>query len=219
MALQSQGVIIRRSSTVAGTTAGKTTNTWGFSAAATAITRQAGFAGFDVGMRIESNASLNTGAWTVKGGTDGTALTVHEPLTVQASGATVILEAHTMATIGQIVSFNGPALTANVIDVTNLQSTAKEKLISIYDGGNISLSVNLDTTVAADLHLSLMDDLKTRTLRKFDIKFTDTGTSQPSAVYFGGYVAGFGITGSVDNALKADISFAVSTGINFIRAV
>ncbi len=221
MALQSQGVVIRRESTVAGTTAGKTTNTFGFSAAATAITRQAGFAGYDVGMRIESNASLNTGIWTVKGGTGvgSTALTVHEPVVVQASGVTVKIDAHTMATIGQVVSFNGPALTANVIDVTNLQSTAKEKLVGIYDGGNVSLSINLDTTLAADLHLSLLDDQKAGTLRRFDIKFTDTGTSQPSAVYFKGYVSGFGITGSVDNALKADISFAVSTGINFIKAV
>ena len=44
--------------------------------------------------------------------------------------------------VGEVVGFSGPAMTNSVIDVTNLQSTAKEKLVGVYDAGNITLNVN-----------------------------------------------------------------------------
>ena len=220
MALQSQGVLIRRESSVAGTTGTLTAQTdIGFSEGATAITRQAGFAGFDVGMRVRANSALNDGVWTVKGGTGDTAMTVHEALTSEASGAAITLIGHTMQNIGQVISFNGPSLTANPIDVTTLASTAKEKLIGPYDGGQIAVSVVLDNeTSNANLHLQLEDDLRARTKRVFDIVFTESATT-PSAVWCEGYISGFSITGSVDNALKADITLSISTEVYFINRV
>ncbi len=221
-AFGAQGIVIRRSSTVAASTVSITGNDIGCTQTATGFTRQAGFAGWDIGMRIESNASNNNGVWTVKGGTGvgSTTLTVHEPIVAQASGATMTLTGRAMQAIGQIVSFNGPSMSANVIDITNLGSTAKEKMVGVYDGGQLAISVILEMeSSGAILHNELLADFQAGTLRRYDIKFTDTGTSQPSFIYFGGYLTGYNITGSVDNALKADLTIAISSGAVLVDKV
>lgn len=221
MALESQGVLIRRESTVAGTTVLLSADSGiGFSNAATAITKQAGFAGVATGMRVVIiNSASNDGVYTVKGGTAATALTVHEPVADEASGSTFTLEFHTMQNIGQVVDFNGPNQSANVIDVTNLVSTAKEKLIGPYDGGDISLSVVLDNEASnANLHLELEDDMRARTHRFFEVRFTESAT-QVGAIYFGGYITGFNPTGAVDNALRANLTFAVASEVYFSNPV
>ncbi len=216
MARQSQGCLIRRESSAAGSTAVlSATNTISFDSTLRTICRQAGFADFSTGMRIEVNASLNTGVWTIKT-TAATALTVYEALTAQASGKNVSITGHTMQNIGQVVSFNGPGLSGSVIDVTTLQSTAKEKQPGLYDGGQMSLSVLWDNEASnSNLHDALQRDMVARTLRKFDIKFVGPTTGETGSVYFGGYIVGFNITGAVDNALKADISIALSSGAAF----
>ena len=218
MALQSQGSLLRRESTVAGTTASLVSSAISFDSTLRTICRQAGFADFSTGMRIEVGASLNSGVWTIKT-TAATALTVYEPLTAQTSGGDVTLLGHKMQNIGEVASYNGPALTANVIDVTNLQSTAKEKLVGVHDPGQLSMSVFWDNEASRSaLHDGIRADLTGRTLRKWDIKFTETST-QPSAAYFEGYVSGFSISGAVDNPLKAEITIAISSGVDWINPV
>lgn len=220
MARQSQGVIIRRESSVAGTTgAQESTNTIAFEGTSRTIRRQAGFAAFSTGMIIECNASLNNEAYTIAA-TAGTAITVYEPLTDQASGANIAITGHTMQTIGQIVSFNGPSISANVIDVTNLASTAKEKLVGIQDPGNLAISVVWENEASlAYLHDALIRDMQARTVRKFQIKLTDTGTSTPSSLYFSAQVVGCNISAAVDNARRADLTMAISSGIKWLPAV
>lgn len=216
MARQSQGCLIRRESSVAGTTAILSADTISFDSTFRTINREAGFADFSTGMRIEVNSSLNTGVWTIKA-TAATAITVYEALTAQSSGETVSITGHAMQNIGQVVSFNGPGLSGPVIDVTTLQSTAKEKQPGLYDSGQFGLSLLWDNEAsAANLHDALVRDMVARTKRKFDVVFVGPTTAQTGAVYFGGYIVGFNITGAVDNVLKADVSIALSSGANFI---
>lgn len=215
MARQSQGCLIRRESSVVGTTAVLSADTISFDSTLRTINRQAGFADFSTGMRLEVDSSLNAGVWTIKT-TAATAITVYEELTAQSSGETVVLTGHTMQNIGQVVSFNGPGLSGPVIDVTTLQSTAKEKHPGLHDGGQVGLSVLWDNEASnSNLHDALQRDMVARTLRKFDIKFVGPTTGETGSVYFGGYIVGFNITGAVDNALKADISIALSSGAAF----
>lgn len=221
MALQSQGVVIRRESSAAGSTAVLSTNTIAFDSTNNVLTRQAGFADFSTGMRVQVVSSVNTGVFTISD-TAATAITVYEPLTAEASGYNVVMTAHAMSCIGQVQSFNGPAPTANVIDITHLQSTAKEKLIGLQDSGRVSLGVIFENESSGELlHDALIRDMTARTVRKFDIKFTDNGSvsAQPGAVYFEGYVTGFAITGAVDNIIRGDITIDVSTGLNWIQPV
>ncbi len=218
MALNSQGLIIRRESTVATTTGYTATNTISFVAADKTIHRPAPGSfvteNFSTAMRIEISGSTtsNDGAYTLKT-VAATVMTIYETIVNEASGVTKVITGHTMANIGQITGFSGPGISAAIIDVTNLQSTAKEKLISIRDSGQLSITVNLDPTVNTALHLSIMEDLRNQKLRKWDIRFTDTGTSLPSAVYFSGYVSGWNPAGAVDKQLTAEISIALTGGI------
>lgn len=217
MAKQAQGVVIRRESSAAGSTAvQESTNTISFDSASKEIRRQAGFAAFSTGMIIECNASLNGGAYTINT-TDTTHITVYETLVDQASGANIAITGHAMQTIGEIVSFNGPQMSANVIDVTNLASTAKEKKIGVMDAGNLAISVNMDAT--GSLHHELEADMAARTARKFQIKLTDVGTSLPTSIYFSGYMAGFSVSGAVDGAIRADLSIAISSGVKWLEQV
>ena len=231
MALGSQGVLIRRESSVAGTTYAPGAQTdIGFATISSAlgttgnwITRQAGFAGIATAMRLRAKCTSNDAVFTVVGGTAGTAIRVYETISATASGASITLTGHTMQNIGQVVSFNGPAMTANPIDTTDLSATAKTKIIGSYDGGQISLSVILDNEASnANLHLELEDDMRARTKRVFDVVFTESATTfqaARSAVWCEGYISGFTITGSVDNALKADLTLSISTEVHFINRV
>ena len=219
MAFQSQGLVIRRESTVAGTTGYVSTNTISFDKVNKKIIRNVAGSfivdGFSTGMRIEVSGSTgsNNGAYTVDTVQAATLVVYETPTSDESSGAAVSITGHTMATIGQITGFTGPGISAAVIDVTNLQSTAKEKLISIRDEGQLAITVNLDPTVNADLHLSLMDDMRLRSRRMFDIRLTDQGASLPSAAYFAGFVSGFSMAGAVDKQLTADITIALTSAI------
>ena len=216
MALNSQGLKIRRESTAAGTTGSVTTNTISFEAAGGKIIRNAAgnfiTDGFATGMRIEISGSTtaNNGAFTLNT-VQAATMVVYETLKNEASGVNKTIIGHTMAEIGEITGFSGPGISAAVIDVTNLQSTAKEKMVSIQDSGQLSIQINLDPTHDADLHISVQKDLRERTHRMWDIRFTDTGTSTPSAVYFGGYVSGWSMAGGLDKQITGDLTIALTS--------
>ena len=225
MALGSQGIQIRRISTAVGST-GLTSNniTISLTGAKQIIRGDAGnflTDGFATAMRIAiAGSSNNTGIYTISSAA-ATVMAVYETLVALASGTTVSIEGHAFTAIGEITGFSGPSGNAVVIDVTNLASTAKEKLIGIRDEGNITLDVNFNTS-ADQYQVALKDDRASRTKRIFDIKLNDTSTvagSQPSAMYFDGYVTGFSITGSVDNAVKGSIAIELTSAIHWIAKV
>ncbi len=219
MPLQSQGVLIHRESSVAGSTATMSTNTISFVQANKTICRQAGFADFSTGMRLECDASLNSGVFTIVG-TAATALTVQEAIVNQASGATISLIGHTMQEIGQITGFSGFGQNANVIDVTHLKSTAKEKMIGLVGGADLSISVIYEPEASgAYLHDGLIRDMSQRTKRVFDITFSDASVGgYPSFAYFEGYVQNYSLSGAVDNVLRADMTITISTGVDWQNA-
>lgn len=216
MARNSQGVVIRRESSAASSTGVITGTGIAFVVSGNTITNQAGFAALSTGMRVKSNSTVNTGALTIKT-TAATAITVYETIAAQASGASITLTGHAMQNIGQVISFNGPSMSANPIDITTLTSTAKEKMPGIYDAGQVAISVLLDNEASnVSLHDALIRDMNAGTRRMFDIKFTEP-TTHKGAVYFGGYISGCNISGAVDNALKADITITLDGGVDFIN--
>ena len=101
--------------------------------------------------------------------------------------------------IGEVTNFNGPGGAAAVIDITHLQSTAKEKLIGLRDEGQLSMSVNYNATDAGQV--ALIADRSARTKRKALIKFTDTATS---AAVFDAYCLQFQVQGVVDDKIAGN---------------
>jgi hypothetical protein len=114
--------------------------------------------------------------------------------------------------IGEVVGFSGPSLTAAVIDVTNLASTAKEKMVGVYDGGQVTLNVNWncsDASGQSKMRKTLMSRVKGHMVLGLN------GAAGTQKIGLKGYVSGMNITGSVDNKLSGDYTLAISGGASF----
>lgn len=220
MAIESQGILIRRQSTTAGSTAQTVAATMAFSAVSTNITRSdvGSFVvdGFSTGMRCETDSTANSTRVFTLASVAATVMSVHEPVIAQSSGISITLTGHTMLPIATITGFKGPSGSASVIDITSLQSTAKEKAIGLRDEGQMTLDIIFDTN-ATSLHAAIRNDRSSRTKRIFDIVLTDQSTSgQPSAFYFDGYVTNFALQGAVDDVVKASATIEISSAVRAI---
>jgi hypothetical protein len=216
MALQTQGSKIRRQSTAAGATA--VTNLSSATAmdfVATAINWHAAAgdfvaAGFTTGMRIWHNATINKYGFTVHT-VAATQLGVLETMTT-STGLSFVVHGAKMTEIGGITGFSVPTGAAAVIDVTNIGSTAKEKIIGFVDEGQMTFEVNIDSSEHIQFN-HLTSDRKTRTKRTYDVQFSDKtatdSTAVPSGILFDGYVTGFALTGGVDAPEKGSITIEI----------
>ena len=108
------------------------------------------------------------------------------------------------APIGNVTGFTGPGGAAAVIDISNLDSTAKEKLMGLPDEGQLTLDINYDPDNAS--HIALRGARRARTRCEFSIALTD---ATPTTLSFFGYVLGFSLTASVDAALKASMTIEI----------
>jgi len=118
--------------------------------------------------------------------------------------------------VGDLIGFSGPSQSANVIDITNLDSTAKEKLVGVYDGGQITLNLNWAASHATYLgQLKLQECLRARTKGCFLIELGGTAAASTGKTVIGkGYVTGLNITGSVDNKVAGDVTIAITGGVS-----
>jgi allophanate hydrolase subunit 1 len=91
-----------------------------------------------------------------------------------------------------------------VIDITNLSSTAHEKLMGLPDEGQFTIDINYDPDNAA--HIALRNARKTRTRVEFQVTLTD---STATMLTFWGYVLGFAISGGVDKQVTASITVEI----------
>lgn len=112
------------------------------------------------------------------------------------------------ATIGNITDFSGPGGQASVIDVSNLSSTQREKLMGLPDEGQITFNLNYDPDNSA--HQALRNARRDRTLVEFRLTLTD---ATPATATFFGYVLGFVISGGVDQAVKAAVTVEIDGGV------
>lgn len=227
MALESQGVLIRRASTSLATAASSVL-TLATSATVTggssriellsSNTAVVDFVtnGFTTGMRVKTNSTLSTQVLTISSAA-ASHIAFYETATAD-SATTLSATGFTMENIGEVVSFSGPSGAAAVIDITHLRSTAKEKLIGIRDEGNVSLDVLFGTS-STDLHLTLKDDRAARGERRFDIVLTDSGTSINSFYFFDAYVTNFSISGAVDDAIKGSLTLEVTSVVHFTTKI
>lgn len=106
--------------------------------------------------------------------------------------------------IGNITDFSGPGGQASVIDVSNLDSTFKEKIMGLPDEGQVSFNVNLDPDNAS--HTALRTLRASRSRGEFKITLTD---ATPTTLMFFGYVLGFTLSGGVDAVVKAALTIEI----------
>lgn len=221
MAIEAQGTLVRRQSTTAGSTGQTIAATIAFSATGISRSDAGDFTadGFSTGMRMETDSTANTTRIFTISSAAATAMAFYETAVVQSSGASITITGHTLEPIAQVVGFNGPTGSAAVIDITNLRSTAKEKLIGLRDEGQVSLDLIYDTDTTS-LQRALIDDRASRTKRIYDIKLTDQSTTgQPSYAYFNAYVTNFALTGAVDDAIKGSVTLEITSAVQWVGKV
>lgn len=114
----------------------------------------------------------------------------------------------TFTEIGEFVDWDGPGGSASVIDVTHLQSAAKEKLIGLKDEGQLSITVNWDHSDTGQAAMQLART--NRTLTDFQLTFSDAVIATWS-----GYVLGFTISGAVDDKMSASITIEITGAVGF----
>jgi len=117
------------------------------------------------------------------------------------------------ALIGEVTDFTGPGGQAAVIDVTNLLSTAKEKLIGLRDEGQLSMTLNFSATDKAQENLRV--DRAARTKKRVTMKFVDTNTA---IAIFKGYCLSYSISGAVDNKITANAVIEITGAVTYSTA-
>lgn len=227
MAIESQGIGILRAATEA-TCIGNVDNT-SLAVVATGISMTTGGVGsdfltssFSTGMRvIISGGAENVGkVFTIKSiSAEGSVIGFYETATAEdATGLSI--QGIKMEKIGSVISFSGPSGSAGVIDVTTMDSTAKEKMIGLQDEGQVSMECLLSSS-ATDMHSKLRDDRANRRKGIFAIQMTDGSTPDgyPTKVDFDAYVTGFALSGGVDNVVKASISMELTSACKWREGV
>lgn len=104
--------------------------------------------------------------------------------------------------VGEITDFDGPGGSASVIDMTHLQSTAKNKRMGLHDEGQFAMSINFCPDDAGQL--AAMAARKARTKKSFKVTYSDA-----SVQTFDGYVMGFSSSGGVDGKVAGKITIEI----------
>lgn len=113
----------------------------------------------------------------------------------------------TFTTIAEIHNFSGPTEKAKAIDVTNLDSQAKEFINGLMDPGEVSFEGNY---VAGDaMQQGLRADLVARVRRNFRILLTDDLVT-PTTITFTAVITDFSIKGAADDKLSFSCALKIS---------
>ena len=135
---------------------------------------------------------------------------------IESQGTTLAISVgaspSSFTTIGNVVGFKGPGGSASVIDVTNLSSVAKEKLMGLPDEGQFTVDLNFDPDNAT--HQSLRTARANRTPCEFKITFTDAASA--TTAVFTGYVLGMEISAQVDSAVKASVTIEITGAVTWV---
>ncbi len=113
-------------------------------------------------------------------------------------------------TIAEVTDIGGPELALEIAEVTSHSSASgyKEKIGALLDGGQVAFSINyIPTNATHNNTAGLIKDQKDRTLRNFQLVFSDSGTTTWS---FAALVVNFSPTEPIDGALTADVTLEIS---------
>lgn len=116
----------------------------------------------------------------------------------------------TAQAVNGVTGYKGPSGSASVIDITTLNSTAKEKQMGLPDEGQVSLDmVYISTDIG---QIALRNDRASRTKRRVAVKLTDVSSSLFHAE---GYVTNFALQGAVDDIVKASATIEITGPITW----
>ena len=110
--------------------------------------------------------------------------------------------------IPEIKTFNGPTGTAAEVDVTSLDSLAREYLQGLKDEGELSFTMNW--VPQNSVHKALAADFAARTTSAYTLTVQDVVLSTLS---FQAFVREFPKTGGVDAPLEASVTLRITGAV------
>lgn len=113
-------------------------------------------------------------------------------------------------TVGDIVSMSGPSITKEEIEVTALDSTAKEFIGALDDPGEITLELNWNPQDAE--HVLLRSDAEGSATGNFRIVWNDVSSTQ---VDFNAEVMEFSINTEANVAVKASVRLKINGALTW----
>lgn len=113
-------------------------------------------------------------------------------------------------TVGDVVSLGGPQIQKDEIEITALDSTAKEFLGALDDPGELSLELNWNPQDTQ--HVALRQDAEGTAQRNYRIVFNDVSSTQ---IDLTGEVMEFSLNTEPNDAVKASIRIKVSGALTW----
>ena len=119
-----------------------------------------------------------------------------------------------------LVDINGPQFDVPEIDATCMDDTAKFFLPGLNDPGSISLTSFVDfqnTNVQR-----LFTDIDARTVRNYQLVFSDNLSSLPGApttattFSFAGFIRGLPLSGGVDAVVQATLELRITGQVTYV---
>lgn len=125
-------------------------------------------------------------------------------LGVSTSGSSPI----TYTDIKEITSFSGLDGSASEIDVTHLQSTAKEFILGLQDFGNFTIEISYDNDDAGQLILRAAKE--SGNLHYFKLTFSDS-----TYITFSAYVMSMSVGGGVDGKVESSVTLRITGSVTY----
>ena len=113
-------------------------------------------------------------------------------------------------TAGDVVSIAGPGISKDEIEVTALDSTAKEFIGALDDPGEITLELNWNPQDAE--HVNLRTDAEGNTPRNYRIVWNDVSATQ---VTFNAEVMEFSLNTEPNDAVKASCRLKINGALTW----
>lgn len=110
--------------------------------------------------------------------------------------------------VGELRDVKGPTRSLGTEDVTHHGSAAAEFVATVLDNGEVTFDMNYDP--ADTIHAQIIDDMEDRTLRKFELTYTDDGDAKAA---FSAFITKFETDMKVKGALTASITLKISGAV------
>lgn len=164
------------------------------------VVTMAGFTGADM-------ALLNGITFTVRDVTTNTFAvkvdTTGKTITAGAGAATPT----TFTNVANVKDYSGFDGSASEIDVTNLDSVAKEFRLGLVDPGQFTINIDYDNTNAG--HVALRAKQVSGVLCNFKLTLPNT-----NVITFTGFVKKFSLAGGVDAVAKTSVDIRISGAVS-----
>lgn len=112
-------------------------------------------------------------------------------------------------TIAEVLNISGPSSSVEDIDVTNMDSTAREYISGISDGGNVEFELNW---IASAQQKTMRDDVEAGTARNYKVVFSN---SPATIAAFNARVTACSFSAEPNSQIRANATLKISGSITW----